>query len=221
MTGKGTSIPTASLIDISVVVSEATPAWPGDTPYSCRWTWEMARGDSVNVSCLTGSPHVGTHADAPFHVDSRWPAADLLPLDSFTGPATVLDVSGHDGPVTIASLGMPAGRVAGGRLLLRTGRCIADGPFPGHWPSLAEDTVRELLAGGLRLLGVDAPSVDDRDSKALAVHRALFEGGACVLENLDLRDVTPGDYELIAFPLRIAGLDAAPVRAVLKKLVRP
>jgi len=212
--GRGDS---PSLIDISVVVSASTPEWPGDTPYSCRWTWDMARGDTVNVSCINVSPHVGTHADAPFHVDSRWPASDSLVLDAFTGPATVVDVSAYEASLTTAALGLVGG-VAGGRLLLRTGRSIADGSFPERWPWLSEDAVRELVAGGLRLLGVDAPSVDSRDSTSLPVHRALFEGGACVLENLDLRNAEPGDYHLMAFPLRLAGLDAAPVRAVLQRL---
>lgn len=206
-----------SLIDISVMVSASTPEWPGDTPHACQWTWQMARGDSVNVSSIAGSPHVGTHADAPFHVDAGWATADALPLESFTGPATVVDVSRFEGPLSLESLGLTGG-VAGGRLLLRTGKCIAAGSFPDHWPWLGEDAVRDLLRAGLRLLGVDAPSVDARDSKSLDVHRALFQGGACVLENLDLRDVPGGDYHLTALPLRLAGLDAAPVRAVLQRL---
>jgi arylformamidase len=204
-----------ALIDISILVDEFTPEWPGDTPWTCRWTWDMARGDSVNVSCITGSPHVGTHADAPFHVDPRWPASDALTLDAFTGPASVVDVSAYRGPVTTSSLGI--GRPVE-RLLLRTGRTIAGGEFPDAWPWLDEATIRDLLGQGLRLLGVDAPSVDGRDSTSLAVHRALFRGGAFVLENLDLRDVAPGDYHLTAFPVRFAGLDAAPVRAVLTPL---
>ena len=77
--------------------------------------------------------------------------------------------------------------------------------------------MRALVARGLRLLGVDAPSVDARDSKTLEVHHALFEGGAYVLENLDLRDVEDGEHELIAFPLKLLALDAAPVRAVLRR----
>jgi arylformamidase len=178
----------------------------------------MARGDSVNVSCVSASPHVGTHADAPFHVDSSWPAADTLALDAFSGPASVVDVASLDGPLTLTSLGLAGGRVTGGRLLLRTGRSIARGVFPPAWPWIEEDTVKQLVAGGLRLLGVDAPSVDARDSSTLAVHRALFGGGAVILENLDLGTVDPGDYELTAYPLRIAGLDAAPVRAVLRGL---
>jgi arylformamidase len=209
--------PDGSLIDISILVDEFTPEWPGDTPWTCRWTWEMARGDSVNVSCITGSPHVGTHADAPFHVDPRWPASDALTLDAFAGAATVIDVSAHRGPLDAESLGM-AGRRRIERLLLRTGCSIAGGQFPEAWPWLEDSAVRELFDRGLRLLGVDAPSVDGRDSTSLAVHRALFRGGAFILENLDLRQVEAGDYHLTAFPLRLAGLDAAPVRAVLQKL---
>lgn len=205
-----------ALIDISVLVNERTPEWPGDTPYSCRWTWEMARGDSVNVSCISTSPHVGTHADAPFHVDASWPASDAMALDAFSGPALVVDVSALDGPLTLESLGLANRSVTGDRLLLRTGRSIAQGMFPDSWPWIDEETVRKLR--GLRLLGVDAPSVDGRDSKTLAVHRALFSGGAVILENLDLTAVEPGDYQLTAYPLKIAGLDAAPVRAVLQKL---
>jgi kynurenine formamidase len=83
------------LIDISILVNEFTPEWPGDTPFSCQWTWEMARGESVNVSCINSSPHVGTHADAPFHVDPRWPTSEALPLEAFSGPVTVVDVTNH------------------------------------------------------------------------------------------------------------------------------
>jgi arylformamidase len=204
------------LIDISILVNEFTPEWPGDTPFSCRWTWDMARGDSVNVSCVNTSPHVGTHADAPFHVDPRWPPSESLSLDAFAGPVTVVDVPG-DGPLGLESLGVAASRRVE-RLLLRTGQTIADSHFPERWPWLDEAAADELVRRGLRLLGVDAPSVDGRDSKTLGVHRILFKGGAAVLENLDLRAAPAGDYHLTAFPVRYAGLDAVPVRAVLRRL---
>lgn len=214
----GPADPEAQWIDISVRVDASTPEWPGDTPFSCRWTWEMARGDSVNVSAIGGSPHVGTHADAPFHVDSRWATAEAMPLPAFAGPATVVDVTGLEGPLSASALGID-NRLPGGRLLLRTGCGIAGGSFPERWPWLASDAVTELLDLGLRLLGVDAPSVDSRGSKSLEVHRALFGNGAYVLENLDLSAVPAGQYELSAFPIRFAGLDAAPVRAVLRPLL--
>jgi arylformamidase len=215
MTGHPGEPGDATLIDISVLVNEATPEWPGDTPYSCRWTWDMARGDSVNVSCISSSPHVGTHADAPFHVDPGGSTTDALPISVFSGPARVVDVSSMDGSLPLSSLGGADGVT---RLLLRTGRTIASGAFPALWPWLDGDTVEALVDAGLRLLGVDAPSVDAFDSKTLSVHKRLFERGAYVLENLDLRHVAPGDYQLTAYPLKVAGLDAAPVRAVLRRL---
>ena len=204
------------LRDISISLHPATPEWPGDTPFSCGWSWAMAKGASVNVSSITTSPHVGTHADAPLHVRDGWPAAHELPLDAFHGPAFVVDVSDATGTLDLVELERRGALADVERLLLRTGRTIADGSFPGEWPVLDEACVRTLLGRGLRLLGVDAPSVDERESKSLPVHHMLFAGNACILENLDLRRIPPGDYELIAFPQKLMGLDAAPVRAVLR-----
>jgi arylformamidase len=203
-----------TLYDVSVVTRVGTPEWPGDTPFACGWTARIADGSSVNLTSITSSPHVGTHADAPLHVSENAAAADALPLDAFIGPVFVLDVSGAPrdlGPAITERV--PSGTE---RLLLRTGATIATGEFPEDWPALTADAVAHLIARGLRLLGVDAPSVDRRESKTLAVHHALFNGGACVLENLDLRDVSEGPYELLAAPMRWGGVDAAPVRAVLR-----
>ena len=207
--------PRGALFDISVLVTPGTPEWPGDTPYSCGWSSRLADGASVNLSTITLSPHVGTHADAPLHVADGAPGADALPLDAFAGACLVITVAGAPRDVTLAELEalVPHGTE---RLLLRTGRTVADGRFPDDWPVLAPDAARALTARGLRVLGVDAPSVDRRESKSLAVHHALFGGGAQVLENLDLRAVPDGRYDLVAYPLRLGGLDAAPVRAVLR-----
>nr|WP_148306329.1 cyclase family protein [Gemmatirosa kalamazoonensis] len=106
------------------------------------------------------------------------------------------------------------------RLLLRTGRTIATGTFPHDWPWLSTACVRALAARGLVLLGVDAPSVDARESKTLDTHHALFDAGAFNVENLDLRAASAGRYELLAAPLRIVGLDAAPLRALLRPASR-
>jgi len=203
------------LHDISIEVRVGTPEWPGDAPFECGWTTRLAEGASVNLSRIGGSPHVGTHADAPLHVHDGWPASDALPLEAFLGDALVLDVS--DAPAGPLSIDVDDLRLAGvQRLLLRTGRCIADGRFPSDWPVLDHSSATRLTERGLRLFGVDAPSVDARHSTGLEVHHALFGGGAYVLENLDLRGVHTGHYELIALPQRLAGLDAAPVRAVLR-----
>ncbi|MCU0627749.1 MAG: cyclase family protein [Gemmatimonadaceae bacterium] len=182
-------------LDISVAFGPATPPFPGDTPFDCGWAWDMAQGASVNVGRVTTSLHVGTHADAPLHVRPGAPASEALPLDAFRGPARVVDIAhaadGHE--LTWDELAPLLGDAIPERLLLRTGRCVADGAFPAGWPALAADTARRLVAGGLRLLGTDCPSADLRPAQQLVVHHALFDGGAVL----------------------VTGADAAPVRAVL------
>lgn len=203
-----------SLLDISVLTGAGTPEWPGDTPFTCGWSARIAEGSSVNLTTITASPHVGTHADAPLHVRDGAAGAESLPLGAFIGKALVLGVEGAPRDMGDELLArVPAGTE---RLLLRTGVSIAARSFPADWPALGAESARALTARGLRLLGVDAPSVDRRESRTLDVHHALFDGGACVLENLDLRAVAEGEYELIAPPVRWVGTDAAPVRAVLR-----
>lgn len=206
--------------DISIPFDGGTPEWPGDTRFHCGWAWDVAAGSSVNVSKLTMSPHIGTHADAPLHVRAGAAGANHLPLTPFLGFARVIDLSTIDGTITLADLQHAGYTVDTERLLIRTGRSVATGAFPERWPALDPVAARTLARAGLRLLGVDAPSVDDRESKTLAVHHALFDGGAYVLENLDLRGVAAGEWELLALPMPIGAVDAAPVRALLREAGR-
>ncbi|MBA3405312.1 MAG: cyclase family protein [Gemmatimonadaceae bacterium] len=205
------------LRDISIPLSAGIPEWPGDTPFTCGWAGTIANGSSVNVSTITSSPHVGTHADAPLHVRDGWPGSHELPLEAFYGPAIVIDISDESGELSFEVI-EPLISAGIERLLLKTGRTIAAGSFPDDWPAVSESCARSLLGRGLRLLGVDAPSVDARESKSLPVHKMLFSDNACILENLDLRRTPPGVYELMAFPLKVMSLDAAPVRAILREL---
>ncbi len=176
----------------------------------------MANGESVNLSAITTSPHVGTHADAPLHVRDDAAPSDQLPLGAFIGAAVVIDVTGYSGELDRDALRAAGLKRTPARLLLKTSRSIAAGEFPEAWPALSDACTASLTAEGLRLLGVDCPSVDLRDSKKLLVHHALFNGGACILENLDLSLVAAGPYDLVAAPVKYGGLDAAPVRAVLR-----
>jgi arylformamidase len=206
------------LRDISITLAGGTPEWPGDTPYSCGWTGTISQGSSVNVSSYTTSPHVGTHADAPLHVRDGWPGSHELPLEAFFGRASVVDVSGATGELGIETIAAVLGDETIERLLLKTGCSIGSGTFPESWPTLSEACARVLLGRGLRLIGVDTPSVDEHHSKSLPVHKMIFSGNACILENLDLRRIAAGSYELIAFPIKIMSLDAAPVRAILRDI---
>jgi len=203
------------LRDISINLSSDTPEWPGDTPFACGWTSTLSNGASVNLSTITCSPHVGTHADAPLHVRDGWPGSHELPLEAFYGPATVIDVSDLTGEISYEAVQPLLPRGNPERLILKTGCTVAGGTFPEAWPTISESCARSLLGTGLKLLGVDAPSVDQRDSKSLAVHKMLFSGNAFIIENLDLRRTPAGDYDIIAFPVKMMSLDAAPVRAVL------
>jgi len=176
----------------------------------------VADGSSVNVSATTSSPHVGTHADAPLHVADGAPGSHELPLEAFIGEALVVDVSECEQEISTPLLRKLGVETGARRLLLKTGRSISGGTFPASWPVLSGECARELTRHGLKLLGVDAPSVDHRGSKSLDVHKMLFGGGACIVENLDLRAVPAGRYELLALPMRVEGLDAAPLRAILR-----
>jgi arylformamidase len=209
------------LRDISIPLSAATPEWPGDQPFSCGWTLRREEGESVNLAAVTTSLHVGTHADAPLHVESAWAASESLDVSAFVGVCAVIDVSlAHaiEADLDVPQLRALVGDTPAPRLLLRTGQSIASGAFPHDWPCLTPAAASWLVARGVRLWGVDAPSVDRRHSKTLDVHHALLGAGAFVLENLDLRDVPAGRYELIAPPLAVHGADAAPVRALLRPL---
>ena len=205
-----------ALWDITPIVSVETPAFPGDTTFSQQWTARIGPACPVNLSAITMSPHLGAHADAPLHYGIDAPAIADVPLEPFLGPCRVIHAI-DCGPLVTpehlahASTGLPP------RVLVRTCR-----KAPTTWSSaftvFAPETIAWLAGLGVRLVGIDAQSVDPADSKTLDSHRQLLVHGMRVLENLVLDDVAAGDYELIALPLRLAGVDASPVRAVLRSL---
>jgi arylformamidase len=202
--------------DATVPFDPRTPGWPGDVNMSCGWTMKRDRGDSVNLSSVTFSPHNGTHADAPLHVSDSGRSSDSLPVLPFNGLVHIVDVRDLKEAITLEQLRERLRVDDPLRIFLRTGACVAEGRFPNAWAWLDAEAARECVLRGLRLLGTDAPSVDAREAKTLSTHSACFDHGAWVLENLDLRDVAPGAYELRALPMLIQGIDAAPVRALLR-----
>ena len=202
-------------IDITHPHSNELAPWPGDTPFNFRLTATMRAGSSCNIGALTTSIHSGTHLDAPFHFDDAGVAIDAIPTERFVGPARVFAAPGHDEIPREVFAGLD-GR-ATPRVLVATGSCDDKTVFPRHVPTLAPGVAAWLGEQGVTLIGLDVPSVDKLDSKTLPIHHALDAAGILILENLDLRGVAPGTYELIALPLRIVGADGSPVRAVLVK----
>jgi arylformamidase len=202
--------------DISPPVSPAVEVWPGDTPFTSRKVMELAAGDSCNVTTIQTTVHVGAHADAPLHFAADAADAATVDLDPYLGPARVVRLP-TDGAITRAQLESLdlAGVV---RLLVHTRSLTGPPSYSGPMSHLDPEAAAWLAARRFKLVGLDSYSVDHRDSKTLPSHHALLAGGVRNLEGLDLTGVPPGDYELIALPLRLVGCDASPVRAILRDL---
>lgn len=208
--------------DITRILRPGIAPWPGDTPFQFQFHQRMADGAAVNVGALATSTHNGTHVDAPLHFQADGVDVARLDLTALVGSAFVLDVSAAGSVVTQAHLaaalaGLPRANFA--RLLLKTGAWADDASFPDRFPVIAPDVPVWLGTMGVRLLGVDVPSVDCVESQDLSSHHALFAAGIVILESLDLSAVEQGLYELIALPLKIAGADAAPARAILREIM--
>jgi arylformamidase len=205
------------LYDLSPTISLDTPVWPGDTAYQSRLSWAMAEGATVNVSAITTTPHLGSHADAPFHTEPRGEGIAELALERYLGPCRVVKVPAtaliEPRHVVGLDLGNPP------RILFKTESVRDRKTFPQRFTALSPEVANLLGESGALLVGLDTPSVDPFDSKTLDAHHALARGSVAILEGLVLDGVPEGIYELIALPLKLAGLDASPVRAVLRSLV--
>jgi arylformamidase len=205
-----------ALIDISPPLRVGMGVFPGDALFQTHPTFTIGPGCPVNVAEIAMSTHCGAHADAPLHYDPDGASIDSLDLADFIGPARVIDARGNGDlcqfdEIAAALDGTPP------RVLLRLMERLDPMVWPGGFRALAPDTVEKLAARGVRLIGVDVPSVDPETSKELPSHMMCRAHDLRIVENLVLADVAPGDYELIALPLKLVGLDAAPLRAVLRR----
>ena len=204
----------SGIIDISRLVGEHTAVWPGDTPFSRKLVMAIPAGDACNTSTLTLSAHIGTHADAPLHFVEGAEGCDAVPLERYLGRCRVIHC-GSGGPVTLDDVrGLDLGQEE--RILFRTAPDLGDDAWRDDFPWLSLPFARAAADAGLRLVGIDTPSVDPMDSKTLDAHKTLLAGRVAILESLDLSRAPEGVWELIALPLRIAGGDASPVRAILR-----
>ncbi|HEX6703491.1 MAG TPA: arylformamidase [Albitalea sp.] len=204
------------LWDISPPIAPDSPLFPGDEPYSQRWTARIGPDCPVNLSAITMSPHIGAHADAPLHYgDGERPIGEV-DLAPYLGPCRVIHAIDRGPLVRPEHLAHAVDRLPP-RVLVRT--CIA---APTAWSpqfaSFAPETIIWLAGLGVKLIGIDSQSVDPADSKTLDSHQELRLHDLRVLENLVLDAVPAGDYELIALPLKLSQACASPVRAVLREL---
>jgi arylformamidase len=202
------------LYDITPPISERLRVWPGDTPPTREVLLDMRRGDNITLSTLHATVHLGAHVDAPSHYGADAPAIDQRSLELYLGPCQVMRVSVPRATRITPDL-LPAA-VTAPRLLLATGTYPDPERFNEDFAALSPQLIEQLHRQGVRLVGIDTPSVDLFDSKDLPAHQACLRCDLAILEGIVLTDVPEGIYELIALPLRLVGFDASPVRAVLR-----
>ncbi len=205
------------IYDISLALSAQTVRWVNAQPFELIERKRMTRGDPNNSSSMNTSVHAGTHVDAPFHFVPQGMTIETLPLDAFIGPARVCEAAAarHITAADIAALKL-AGET---RVLFKTrnSRLLHKPDYDSSFVAFAADGAQALVDLGVRLVGLDYLSVAHADEQ-VAVHRAFLDHGLILLEGIDLSEVPPGRYELICPPVKLAGADGAPCRALLREL---
>jgi arylformamidase len=198
---------TRRILDITRPLGAGTPLYPGDRKPSFR-TREQ---DGYTITDLDLTTHTGTHLDAPSHYLPGGVTVDRVPVRRIIGKARVLDLGGAGDAITARDLreGIRGAR----RILLRT-RASGTACFGEEFPHLTPDAARLIAVAGIAAVGIDSPSIEAFGSDG-SVHRELLGRGIGVLEFLDLSGAEPGDYFIIALPLRLEGLDGSPARVIL------
>ena len=203
--------------DISQVMRPGMPVWPGEPDLELRRMATIGPACPVNVGALSAPLHAGTHADAPLHYAAEGAASADSDLTPYLGPCVVVDARAARGRIEVADLDWSAVRGAE-RVLFRTYERFPADLWDSAFTAIAPDVIGRLREAGVRLVGTDAPSLDPQESKTMDAHKEILAGDMRILEGLVLDDVAPGPYELIALPLKIAGADASPVRAILREI---
>ncbi|MFL5826031.1 MAG: cyclase family protein [Thermoleophilaceae bacterium] len=199
-------------LDVSVTIRPRMPIYEGDPAVSIELALSIERGDPANVSRLELGAHTGTHVDSPRHFLPDGAGADELPLERFVGPCVVADATAATTAVDAAvvdSLDLP-GRTERVLLKTRNSRLWERDSFTRDFVRLNASGANALIERGVRVVGIDYLSISDPEG-----HVALLSRGVGVIEGLDLREADPGAYFMACLPLKIAGCDGAPARALL------
>jgi arylformamidase len=194
-------------IDVTRPLYPGMLVYPGDTPP----TFLPENHGQYLLSDIRMSTHTGTHIDAPVHYLKPGDTIDTIPLAHLIGRCRVLDVSGIGSTITADHIRGRTGGVE--RLLLKTSFSGTD-QFTEDYPCLTADAARFLTSNGIQCVGIDSPSIESFNGDG-TVHRELLGHGCIIIELLDLAAVSGGDYNMVALPLRLAGLDGSPARVVL------
>jgi len=203
------------LYDISPPVSSQSALFPEDTRLKQDVVCDF-KNSPVFLTQLTCSPHVGAHADAPSHYDPKGISIDQVDLDPYLGECWVVTCSRR--PLILAEDCKAVLEKKMSRVLFRTLSQPDVTIFNDDFAAFSAEAVDLMGQAKVKLIGIDTPSIDPAKSKDLPAHQAVRRQKMRNLENLYLKDVPDGRYELIALPLKLVGFDASPVRAVLREL---
>lgn len=206
----------ATYYDISVPISNGGAVYPGNPEIRIAPQQEIAKGASSNVSSIAFGSHTGTHVDAPKHMIDDGDSVDTLPFDVLMGPAVLVDVGIKC--LAVGARELKLHELKGHKRILiktRNSAFIRDPGFREDYSYLAPDGADYLVSLGVTLVGVDYFSIEQFHSGHHRSHLTLLKAGVVIVEGLDLSVPPLGPYELRVLPLRLAGLDGAPARAVL------
>lgn len=203
------------LIDISPRIGNGTVVWPGDVPFQKESAYETAKGDHMTLSAIRTTVHVGAHTDAPKHFEKCNTGIDEVSLEKYAGPAQVISVTKSQN-TTIQVKDIEQVSIRAKRVLFHTDSFPNPSEFNKDFVAVSPEVIRYLAGKGVVLVGIDTPSIDLFDSKDLPAHHETTKHGMGILEGICFDSVDDGIYELMALPLKLEGLDASPVRAVLR-----
>jgi len=204
------------IVDLSQPVGVGTPVFPGDGPVRVT----VLDAASVNLSRIDLCVHTGTHMDAPQHYLPDGPGIDAMPIAATVGRARVISIQDEE-LIRVKEL-ESHGLAKGERVLFKTRNsehCWKTDRFQKRFVYIPKDTARYLAERRIQTVGIDYLSVGSFERDGAETHRILLAAGIWIVEGLNLAHVEAGEYELICLPLKIAGSDGAPARAVLRKLV--
>jgi arylformamidase len=205
-----------TVFDISPEITPEVAVFPGDVPFSRAVSLDFKKGDNLGLSAVTMSVHIGAHTDAPNHYHATGEGIESRSLHYYLGSCQVVSVKLRRGErVRVKDISHT--KIECERVLFKTGSFPNPNKWNGDFNSLSAEVVEWLAQQKVILVGIDTPSIDLAEDKALESHQAVFANDMAVLEGIVLDQVSDGIYELIALPLRIKGADASPVRAVLCK----
>ena len=202
------------IYDISQTLREGMAVFPGDQEFRRHWTMQLRKGDGCNLSAVTMSTHTGTHLDAPFHFDESGSDITAVPLRHYIGPARVASMNVRECITRVELERLNWDGVE--RVLFKTRSTnLPENQFDPEFVYLSEDGADFLAGRALLLVGIDTPSVDGYTSTTPHSHNILLGHRVAILEGTRLADVPDGDYDLVCLPLKFAGLEGSPVRAIL------